>query len=131
MPLALGALISGPRDGVRCAALCYGLTLDLDGLTDVAEGAKAWGYANPAAGKTVEDLPRDVPLFIARAGQDQTPHLNETMDRFIAQALAANLAITVANHSEGPHAFDLFHDSERTREIVRQILSFLQTQLGA
>src|SRR5688572_4106423 len=25
----------------------------------------------------------------------------------------------------GPHAFDLFHDSEASREVVRQILSFL------
>jgi hypothetical protein len=129
VPLALGTLIAGPREGMRCAALCYGLTLDLDGLTGVAEGAKTWGYANPAAGKSIEDIPRDVPLFVARAGQDQMPHLNETLDRFIARALAANLPMTVANHPDGPHAFDLFHASERTREIVQQVLEFLRFHL--
>jgi hypothetical protein len=57
------------------------------------------------------------------------PHLNETMDRFIARALEANLPLTVANHPDGPHAFDLFHASERTREIVQQVLEFLRFHL--
>jgi len=30
-----------------------------------------------------------------------------------------------------PHAFDLFHDSETSREIIRQILAFLQFHLLA
>jgi hypothetical protein len=28
-----------------------------------------------------------------------------------------------------PHAFDLFHDSEVSREIIRRILAFLQFHL--
>ena len=129
VPLALWMLMEPPREGLKCAALCYGLTLDLDGLTGVAEGAATWGYANPAAGKSIGDLPRDVPLFIARAGQDQTPHLSETLDRFVAKAIAANLPVTFVNHPEGPHAFDLFHDSETSREIVRRILTYLRFHL--
>ena len=45
--------------------------------------------------------------------------------------LAANLPITVANHATGPHAFDLMHDSETSRGIVRQILAFLRFHLLA
>ena len=52
------------------------------------------------------DLPPDVPLFIARGGCDEVPQVNETLDRFITHALAANLPLTVANHATGPHAFD-------------------------
>lgn len=127
VPLALRALMRQP---LKCAALCYGLMLDLEGSTTIAEAAKTFGFANPNAGKAVEDLPRDVPLFIARAGRDENPGLNDALDRFIARALACNLPVTLANHPEGPHAFDLFHDSATTRGIVGQVLAFLRRHLA-
>jgi hypothetical protein len=65
---------------------------------------------------------------VARAGQDEFPHLNETLDRFLAHALARNLPITIVNHPTGPQAFDL-DDTATSREIVRQILGFLRFQL--
>jgi hypothetical protein len=119
------------KPDLKCAALCYGVTLDLDGSTGVAEAAKMWRFSNPTAGKSVRDLPPNVPLFIARGGCDEVPQVNETLDRFITHALAANLPLTVANHATGPHAFDLMHDSETSREIVRQILAFLRLHLLA
>jgi acetyl esterase/lipase len=128
VPLALDLLMR--EKDLKCAELCYGVMLDLDGSTSVAESARKFGFANPAAGKSVRDLPPELPLFIARAGRDE-PGLNETLDRFIAHALAANLPITVANHSTGPHAFDVLHDSETSREIIRQILAFLRLHLLA
>jgi acetyl esterase/lipase len=128
VPLALSLLMMG-LEHVKCAALCYGMTLDLDGSRWVADAAKQFGFANPCAGKSVDDLPRDVPLFLARAGKDAIPHLNDAMDRFVAHALARNLAVTLVNHPEAPHAFDLVDDSEMTREIVRRILGFLRFAL--
>ena len=128
---ALSILMEEDRDYLRCAVLCYGIMLDLDGSTDVAESAAKWGFVNPSAGKSVNDLPQDLPLFIARAGQDEMPHLNETIDRFLVKALMRNLPITFTNHPEAPHAFDLMHDSETSREIIRQILAFLRFHLLA
>jgi acetyl esterase/lipase len=128
VPLALDVLMRDEH--LKCAALCYGVMLDLDGSTSVAESARKFGFANPATGKSVRDLPPELPLFIARAGRDE-PGLNETLDRFIAHALAANLPITLANHSTGPHAFDVLDDSETSREIIRQILAFLRRYLLA
>jgi AraC family transcriptional regulator len=128
VPLALGLLMQ-KIPAVKCAALCYGCTLDLDGSTGIAEAAHKWGFANPTAGKSVQELPPDLPLFIARAGRDETPGLNETLDRFIAHAVAANLPLTLANHPAGPHAFDVLDDSETSREIMRQILAFLRSHL--
>lgn len=128
-PMAISFLMQEPA--LRCLALSYAYTLDLDGATHVVDTAKTYGFATPAAGKLVADLPQQAPLFLARAGQDQLPHLNQGMDRFVAQALARNLPITVSNHPEGPHAFDLLHDSETTREIIRQILAFLRFHLSA
>jgi hypothetical protein len=57
------------------------------------------------------------------------PRLNETLDRFIAKGLAGNLPVTLVNHANGPHAFDLFHESETSREVVRRILAFLRFNL--
>jgi hypothetical protein len=103
--------------------------LDSDGRTGVADAAAQFGFVNPCAGRSVEDLPDDIPLFLARAGLDRMPHLNDTLDRFIAQGLARNLPMTVVNHATGPHAFDLFDDSDTSREVVRQILAFLRFNL--
>jgi hypothetical protein len=128
VPLALSLLIE--QAAFRCAVFCYGYTLDPDESTGVREAARTYGFANPSAGRSVADLPADTPLFVVRAGQDQLPHLNQTMDQFLAQALARNLPITLVNHASGPHAFDMFDNSETTREIVRQILSFLSVHLS-
>lgn len=131
VPLALSILMQEGGGHLKCAVLCYGIMLDLDGSTHVAEAARTWGFVNPCAGKSVDDLPQDMPLFIARAGQDQMPHLNETIDRFLHEALTRNLPITFINHPAAPHAFDLFHDSETTREIIRHILAFMRFHLKA
>jgi hypothetical protein len=130
VPNALSVLMQESPDPLKCAVLCYGIMLDLDGSTCVAESAWQWKFANPAAGKSVDDLPRDLPLLIVRAGRDEFPHLNETIDRFVAKALARNLPVTLVNHAEAPHAFDLLQDSETSREVIRQILTFLRFHLG-
>jgi hypothetical protein len=131
VPMALSVLMEDAPGNLKCAVLCYGLMLDLDGSTAVADAAKQWGFVNPSAGRPVDDLPRDMPLFIARAGQDENPNLNETIDRFLIKALAHNLPVTFANHAAAPHAFDIRHDSETSREIIRQILAFMRFHLGA
>jgi hypothetical protein len=70
-----------------------------------------------------------VPIFLIRSGKDETPGLNVSLDRFIASALAQNQPITVVNHHEAPHSFELYHDSSTTRLILRQALEFLQQRL--
>jgi hypothetical protein len=131
VPLALSVLIREGGDYLKCAVMCYGLMLDLDGSRHVSDAARMWGFANPCAGRSINDLPQDLALFIARAGRDEIPHLNETIDRFVAQALTCNLPLTFVNHATAPHAFDLFHDSETSREIIRRILSFMRFHLLA
>lgn len=130
VPLALSLLMREAHDYLKCAALCYGLMMDLDGATSVAQAAQMFGFANASAGKTVEDLRQNVPMFIVRAGQDN-PQLNEVIDRFVAKSLARNLPVTFVNYPEAPHAFDLFLDNEASREVMRQVLAFLRFQLSA
>jgi dienelactone hydrolase len=130
-PLALSVLMGGAREYLKGAVLWYPYTLDLDGSTGIADATRQWGFVNPCAGKSLDDLPRDLPLFLAKAGQDQMPGLNAALDRFIAQAVARNLRLTFVNHHTGPHAFDLFDDSGATHEIIRQTLAFQRFHLSA
>jgi hypothetical protein len=123
VPLALSALID--RLDIKCAVLLYGYMFD----PKVNEMAKMFGFVNAIADRSIDDLKKKLPIFIARAGQDQTSYLNQVLDRFISDALRRNLPITVANHPEGPHAFDLFDDSHTTRVIVQQVLDFLNLEL--
>jgi hypothetical protein len=130
-PVALSALMEQGCERLKCAVLGSPMTMDSGGATAVAESAEKWGFVNATAGKSVRDLPQDLPLFIARAGRDEFPGLNEMLDVFLAEALARNLPVSFVNHADAPHAFDLFHDSEATREIIRQMLRFMQFHLQA
>ena len=118
------------RDRLACAALLCGILLDLGGSTAVADLAAAYRFANPCAGRTAADLRPDVPLLLARAGRDGTPGLNAAMDRFVAEALALDLPLTLVNFPEGAHAFDLFDGSEASRRMVRDVLAFLAARLA-
>jgi hypothetical protein len=125
--VALSAVMQDAR--LKGAALLHGYTLDLDGGTGVAAAADAFGFVNACAGKSVDDLPEDVPLFMVRAGREQFAGLNDALDRFVAKALARNLPVTLVNHATGPHAFDLDDDGDTARDIIKRVLGFLQFHL--
>ena len=130
VPLALWLLMHADRHEIRCATLCYGYMLDLNGATSVADMQKMFPFANPAAGKSMDDVRNDVPLLVVRAGRDQFG-VNESLDSFIGAALQRDLPVRMINHAGAPHAFDLFDDSEATREIIREILRFMRVYLGS
>jgi len=129
VPNALSLLMERGED-IKCAAFLYGYTLDVDGATDIADMAAKVKFVTVAAEKVVEDLPRDVPLWLVRAGQDGMPGLNHAFDRFVSKARAANLPMTVVDHATAPHAFDLLDDSAATREVIKNTLAFLQHHLA-
>jgi hypothetical protein len=125
VPNALGVLA---HDHPACAALLYGYLLDLDGATDVADAVPKFHFANPAV--SIDDLPRTTPILIVRAGGDTTPGLEPTMQRFLAAARTRGLAVTLLDHPDAPHAFDLVDDSPRTHEVIDGVLAFLKDHLG-
>lgn len=125
VPTALHLLMTQPAEAFRAAALLYGYMLE------VPLGAEQFGIAVPARGRSIEDLPQATPLLVLRAGQDQTPELNASLDAFVAQALGRDLPITVVNQPGAPHAFDIFDDREASRDGIRRVLSFLSMHLGS
>jgi hypothetical protein len=129
VPNALGLLMAEPGR-LRCAVLAYGFMLDAGDSTGVADAQRVWGFANPAAGKSVDDLPPDVALLVVRAGRDAFPQVNPSIDAFVAHALRRNLPLTMINHHDAPHAFDLDDDGEASREVVEEMLAFLRRTLS-
>ncbi len=74
---------------------------------------------------------RVAPMFIARAGRDAVPTINDSIDRFAREALSKNISLTVVNHPNGIHGFDNQNDDERSREIIQTAIAFMQTHLRA
>jgi acetyl esterase/lipase len=70
-----------------------------------------------------------MPFFIARAGRDEIPTMNDSIDRFIARAIRENANVVVWNHAQGAHGFDNQNDDARSREIIAAALEFMRAQL--
>ena len=121
-PVALSVL-----DRARCAVLSNPLTFDIGDATHVADAAKMFSFEAPR----IRTIAAGRPLFVIRSGKDEMPGLNASLDRFVAQALAENHPLWLVNHPEAPHSFDLFHDSEASRRILRAALAFLRDELHA
>lgn len=130
VPLGLSLLMQTGREYLRCAAFSNGFMLDLDGHVGVAEMQKTYRFANPCHGKSVDDVRRDVPLLLVRSGQDQFQGVNESLDNFLIHALRRDLPVTFVNYAGAPHGFEIDLDTAQTREIVRQILGFMQFHLS-
>jgi acetyl esterase/lipase len=114
--------------GLRCVVDYYGF-LDVRGHDWFA---KAIAETPGISWSLTEELERGrtlPPIFVARAGLDRVPQMKETIDRFVARALATNVELTLANHPAGQHAFDLQNDDPRSKEIIRSTLAFLRFQL--
>lgn len=78
-----------------------------------------------------KDAEKIAPIFIARAGLDAVPTMDDSIDRFIREALAKNVWLTVANHPNGVHGFDNQNDDERSREIIQSAIAFMKSNLSA
>jgi hypothetical protein len=78
----------------------------------------------------VDDTVVTKPLYLVRSGRDETPGLNAALDQFVSDALAANRPLTLVNHPEAPHSFELNHHSTLTRSVLRHALAFLRFHLG-
>ena len=118
---------------VRCLVLFYPY-LDIEHLRVASRFRAALPAAHvdslvprhsPAHLLTVApaDLP---PIFVAMAGQDQIPNLNDSIDRFMRAAIANRVEVDFALHRRGDHGFDQRNHDARTREILERVIAFVQ-----
>jgi acetyl esterase/lipase len=118
---------------VRCLVLFYPF-LDLEHM----RSQSPFRPAHPAAhvdslvpryspahllGVAPDSLP---PIFLAMAGQDQIPRLNESIERFMRAAVEQRVDIDFALHRRGVHGFDQRNRDARTAEILERVMSFVR-----
>ena len=60
------------------------------------------------------------PIFLAMAGADAIPRLNDSIERFMAAAVANRVEIDFALHRTGVHGFDQRNHDARTHEILER-----------
>jgi acetyl esterase/lipase len=127
-PLVSWALRERPAY-VRCLLAFYAL-LDLRHLTPPGAGAAVLEQVralSPAAQLAAGGA--DLPVFVARAGRDGA-WINQSIDSFVREALAANVQLDLVNHAQGQHAFDAKDDDERSREIIARAIAFARAWLA-
>jgi hypothetical protein len=64
--------------------------LDLDGSTAVADAAGAWRFVNPCTGRTLDDVPGDVPhAFDTADDSDASRAVIRQLLEFLRETLSA------------------------------------------
>ena len=124
--MLLNVGMRGDLPQIKCLVNFYGV-VDIGRFPDAPKEAAESDY-NPIV-RLRRDPDKLPPTLIARAGKDRVP-LNEGLDKFVAEALAKNLAIELINYPEGQHGFDLYDDNDRSRQIVRRALQFMRENFG-
>jgi len=132
----LSKLLAAEAQQLRCMVAYYGVldyqpfietlpdTLEPTQREEIADTLRAFSLVNILRAKPGA-LP---PVMIARAGLDH-PVICDSIDRFATEAQAQGLVVEVADYPEGEHGFDSLDDGERSREIVKETLEFLEKHL--
>lgn len=114
---------------VRALAAFYPI-LQVEGVAPYAQAETAEALAAWDPRRALGSPGRKAPLFLARAGADAIPGLLEGLDGFVADALAADYPLTLANNPGAAHGFDVGEATPRTLEILEAALAFLVRHLG-
>ena len=70
------------------------------------------------------------PTFLAMAGRDAIPRLNESVVRFMHAAIDSRVRVDFYIHPTGDHGFDRRNRDARTREIIEATLAFVKRHTG-
>ncbi|MBI4810424.1 MAG: tetratricopeptide repeat protein [Ignavibacteriales bacterium] len=126
---ALSILSNERREYIKCAALYYGLMLTPDQkFRDSIKALTKQVNFSVEGIDRIKYLHKDLPLFIVRAGKDMEV-FNKIIDYFVPMAVAESVPLTFVNHAEGRHGFDLYDDNDKSRNIIKETLSFLKFYL--
>ena len=131
VPVALSAIARNEDNLIKCAVFYYGFMLGDNNFA--SDGAKQVGFTVPEGIKLNQVSP-DIPQLIVRAGMDEVPNVNNSIDHYINDALANNKSITFVNHNQAPHAFEILdkknEDNKNTIEIIKKTVNFIKFHLN-
>jgi acetyl esterase/lipase len=114
---------------IRCLAAFYALLDCQQSATHTENESPASVMAFSPITCVPSDASSMIPMFVARAGGDEVPAINDSIDRFVGAAIAANATITFMNHPSGEHGFDNQNDDHRSREIIQGAIAFMLANL--
>lgn len=100
----LGTAMLAARDDLRASVFYYGI---------------------------MQTAPKNIttPVLVTRAGLDALP-INDSIDRWVSEAVKIEAPVTLVNYPEGLHGFELENDTPESRQIVGQTLDFLSFHLN-
>jgi acetyl esterase/lipase len=126
----LAAPIREPRPYIRCLVAFYAfLDLRPSALHRKFLSEEQISQFSPVVALS-ESVGKPPPIFVARAGKDQIPDLLPGLDRFVAEALVRNAPLVFYNQPGGEHGFDNQEGDPRSRDIVREAVAFLKSNLA-
>jgi acetyl esterase/lipase len=75
-----------------------------------------------------ERADRFPPTLVVRAGRDSKA-LNDSIDAFVAAALAKNGPVSLINYPAGDHGFEILNDTDETRRVIARSIAWVKSQL--
>jgi len=121
-----GGTVAGTMLSEKSPASCVVLTY---AILSLGEGDKdpqlAPHSALVQAHERGDKLP---PTLVVRAGRDAKP-LNDSIDAFVAAALARNAPVSLINYPTGDHGFEILNDTDETRRVIAQSIAWVKSRL--
>lgn len=115
----LGVTMGPNAPHVRCVVAYYPLLVP-DGL--VGEEVRREFSSSQQLKRFAPAVP---PMLLVKAGRDAAS-LNGLLNEFRTVAEEAKVPVEYLEHTQGQHAFDIFDDDDRSREILRRTMDFLR-----
>jgi acetyl esterase/lipase len=126
----LSPFLRGAPAGIRCAVGLYAfMDIRQSEPFQASETEETLRRFSPIV-QISEGTGRFTPLLLAQGGRDEIPTLQDSVERFVAEALRHGVPLTFLFHPEAPHGFDNQLADDRSREIVRETVEFLKWHLG-
>ena len=72
--------------------------------------------------------PQTLSLFVVKAGSDQYIS-GSKMDKFVSRAISNNIPTEYMELADAPHGFDVFVDTQASKDIIQKSLEFLKNKL--
>ena len=121
-----GGTIAGTMLGEKSPASCVILNYAIVSLGEGDHEARL--AAHSALVQARERGDRLPPTLVVRAGRD-AKLLNDSIDAFVAAALAKNAPVTLINYPAGDHGFEILNDTHETRRIIAQSIAWVKSRL--
>ena len=127
-PWHLWAALHDRRPYIRCNVVYYG-PMELRNLDFSMEPALVQEYS--ALTYLRRDGAEIAPMLIAKAGYESNQGINASIDRFVAEGRRLHARVTLLEHPEGVHGFDVQTDDQRTVQIMEATLDYFQHWLAS